>query len=259
VPLDAEIIAYYTSIALDAQDRPTISFYEYTGPRGTDFRVRLRVMKFNGSYWQVQTVDGQNQSGKFNALDIDATGATHLAYANVNGMTAGLRYAYSDGTSWKLDVVESLPAIQNYVGYSACLALDKEGNPHVSYAQYSRPYLVKYATRKNGRWKIEAVDQVAGVGYPDRNGIVLDDAGQPYISYYDAGQRSLKLAHREGEKWKVEAVDTNGVGFTSALVIDRGVIWVGYADESGGGFRVAHRAIDAGGPAENPLSAETQP
>jgi len=243
IPLAAETVAYYTSIALDAQDRPSISFYEYNGPRGTDFRVRLRVVRLNGQYWDVETIDGQNQSGKFNALAIDSQGHRHLAYANVNGETAGLRYAYSDGDSWKPEVVEGLPKSQSYEGYSTCLTVDHDGNPHISYSQYSEPFLIKYAVRKGGHWNIETVDQVAGVGYPDRNAIALDDAGQPYISYFDAGQGVLKLAHREAQKWIVETVDSAGAGFTSSLQIDRGVVWIGYADESGNGFKIARRPL----------------
>jgi len=243
IPLPAEIIAYYTSIVLDGQDKPSISFYEYTGPRGTEFRVRLRVVRFNGEYWDVQTVDGENQSGKFNALAIDAQGHRHLAYANVNGTTAGVRYAYSFGDSWKLETLEGLPDSQSYVGYSVCLVVDKEGNPHISYSQYSKPFLVKYAVRKGGRWRIEIVDQIVHVAYPDRNAIALDDTGQPYISYFDAGQGVLKLAHREAQKWVVETVDDKGAGFTSSMQIDRGVVWIGYADETGNGFKVASRPI----------------
>jgi hypothetical protein len=243
VTLNADIIAYYSSIALDAEDRPSISFYEYTGPKGTDFRVRMRVVKWNGRYWEVETVDGDNQSGKFNSLAIDARGHTHLAYANVNGVTAGMRYGLWDGTSWNLEILEGLPSSQAYLGFSACLTLDKDGNPNISYSQYSAPNLVKYAVRKAGRWQIEVVDQLSKVGYPDRNAIFVDDTGKPYIGYFDSGQGVLKLAHKEGQRWVAEIVDGNGAGFTPSLQIDRGVVWIGYADEAGAGFKVARRAL----------------
>ena len=257
VPLQAEIVAYYTSIALDAQDRPSISFYEYTGPRGSDFRVRMRVVKWNGQVWEVETVDGDNQSGKFNALAIDAQDRAHLAYANVNAMTAGMRYAYWDGKSWKVEVLEGLPTAQTYIGFSVCLALDKNGNPHVSYSTYSAPYLVKYAVRREGRWQIEVVDQIVKVGYPDRNGIFVTDTGQPYISYFDFGQGTLKLAHRQGQKWVAETVDGNGAGFTSSVQIDHDVIWICYADEGNGGFKIAHRTLGASDSTSSGKSLET--
>ena len=66
IPLNAETIGYYTSLVLDADDHPSISFYEYNGPAGTEFRVRMRNVTWNGQYWAARTVDGDNQSGKFN-------------------------------------------------------------------------------------------------------------------------------------------------------------------------------------------------
>lgn len=245
VPLNADTISYYTSIVLDSHDWPIISFYEYNGPKGTDFRVRQRVVRWNGQYWEVQTVDGQNQSGKFNALGIDGKDHVHLAYANVNGMTAGVRYGYWNGSSWKLEIVEGLPSSEAYFGHGLCLVMDKDGNPNISYLRYSEPYSVKYAVRRNGQWHIETVDQLAGVGYPDRNGITLDAAGRPWISYFDAGEGALKLAHREDNRWVTEIVDGNGVGFTSSVQVDQGVIWVAYADERGTGLKVAHRSLES--------------
>lgn len=265
VPLNAETIAYYTSIVLDADDNPSISFYEYDGPRGSDFRVRMRVVTRAAKEWHVRTVDGQNQSGKFNALAVDAEGHMHLGYANVNAGTASVRYGYWDGNSWNLDEVEGLDQDKLfYVGYSVCIALDKEGNPHLSYMNYSSP-AVKYAVRKDGHWQIEVVDRLAKIAYPDRNSIIVNDDGVPYIGYFDAGTGSLKVAHREGQKWVAEVVDTNGSGFASSLQIDRGTIWISYADEANGGIRVARATLAEvrGGPVsklpENEGSDAAQP
>jgi hypothetical protein len=259
VPLSADMVAYYTSIALDANDNPSMSFYEVEGPRGSGFRVRMRVVTWTGKYWQLRTVDGQNQSGKFNALAIDTRGRTHLAYANVNATTAGARYAFWDGNSWNLESVDSRE--QNdmlYVGYGICIAVDKDGNPHMSYMNYSNP-AVKYAVRKDGRWQTQVVDRLAGVGYPDRNSIVVDDQGRPYIAYYDAGAGMLKLAHREGQNWIAEVVDRNGCGFTSSLQVDHGVIWISYADEANNGLKVARRQISNPDPPTSSKPKENDP
>lgn len=245
IPLNSDIVGYYTSIALDSHDRPSISFYEYRGPKGTDIAVRMRIVTWNGEYWQARTVDGQNQSGKFNALAIDAQGHEHLVYANVNALTTGMRYAYWDGVSWRLEIFDG-PELNNggYVGYAANLVLDKEGTPHTTYMNYSTP-AVKYAVRKNGRWQIQTIERLAGVGYPDRNGIAVTESGDPYISYYDAGVGTLRLAHRKGDKWLIESVDRNASGFTSSVQIDRESVWIAYADEGSGGLKVARRPLDA--------------
>jgi hypothetical protein len=244
IPLTSDVVGYYTSIALDANDRPSISFYEYRGPKGTDIAVRMRVVAWDGKHWLVNTIDDQNQSGKFNALAIDSKGHKHLVYANVNALTTGMRYAYWDGKAWLLEIFDGPE--QNalgYVGYAAALALDRDGDPHASYMNYSTP-AVKYAVRKNGRWKVELVERLAGVAYPDRNGITVDDHGDPYMSYYDSGRGTLRLAHLAESKWMVETVDSGACGYTSSVQVDRGSIWISYADEASGGLKVARREVE---------------
>jgi hypothetical protein len=63
---------YYTSIALDPKDNPTISFYDYADP-DNHFILRLRTFSWNGNYWEARTVDPEYGSGKFNSLATDST------------------------------------------------------------------------------------------------------------------------------------------------------------------------------------------
>lgn len=258
IPLNSDVVGYYTSIALDQDEHPHISFYEYRGPKGTDIAVRMRVVAWNGRYWEVRTIDGRNQSGKFNALAMDAHGHAHLIYANVNAITTGMWDAYWNGATWALRNFDG-PELNNggYVGYSVNMALDKDGKPHVTYMNYSVP-AVKYAELADTGWKVETVDLLAGIGYPDRNGITVGPDGSIYLSYYDAGRGDLRLAHREGAKWIVETVDSGTAGFTSSVQVDEQNIWIAYADESGtGGFKIAHRSLAGSVPA--PAQAPSKP
>ena len=243
IPLDSDIIAYYTSIALDASDKPRISFYEYRGAKGSDFHIRLRVVSWNGKYWEVRTVDGSEGSGKFNSMAADSLGRVRLAYANVSALFAGARLATWDGQDWRLEEADGMEANQHQtVGYSMAMALDKDGTPHLSYWNINVP-LIKYATLKNGRWVTEVVDSPGAPAYWDRNSIALDDDGTPYMSYYDLAHGELRLAHKDGQAWKVEVVANRFAGFTSSLQIDHGVIWIAYADEANHALQVARREL----------------
>ena len=42
----------------------------------------------------------------------------------------------------------------------------------------------------------------------------------------------------------METVDTNGVGFTSSVQVDHETIWISYADEANGGFKIARRRLE---------------
>lgn len=241
VPLQSEVVGYYTSIALDQNDRPSITFYEYRGAPSSEHKNRLRNALWNGRAWEIRTIDGEFGSGKFNCIASDPSGHMHVAYANV-GQPAGIRYAYWNGSTWSVNVLEQVQQTQNYVGHSACLTVDKDSNPHLTYMDATNRHL-KYATRKDNRWMTQTVDAMAGQGYPDRNSITLDAMGRPYLGYYDTGRGVLKIAYTDGQRWLSTVVDGNGAGFTSSVQIYDDELWVSYADPSIVGLKVARISL----------------
>jgi hypothetical protein len=120
--------------------------------------------------------------------------------------------------------------------------MDRNDNPCIAYTDVPNR-LVKYAERRNSKWQTGIVDALVNVSYPDRNGLALDDDGNPYISYFDQGAGLLKVAHRENDRWISEIVDQNDAGFTSAIQIHDGTIWLTYADPRGARVKFARRAL----------------
>lgn len=252
VPLPDDVISYYTSIFVDKNDAPTISFYEYEGPRGVGFLLKLRAVTLADGYWQERTIDPAPGSGKFNSIAIGSDGQPQAAYANVKDENASLRYASWDGKTWKKEIIEGQN--QTFYVYSVALALDKQNAPHIAYTDVKAGE-IKYATKRDNRWRIEVADVISKEAYPDRNGITLDDDGNPYISYYDAGAGALKMAHKAGGRWVVETVDSGGAGFTSSIQIRHGQVWIVYADEAQHSLKCARRPI---GPASAAVAPQVQ-
>jgi hypothetical protein len=250
LPVNSQNVNYYQSIAISPDDRPTIAFYEYEGPKGTDIRIRLRAVMWNGKFWELRTIDSDQGSGKFNAMVSDPLGHLHLAYANVSAGTGGIRYAFWNGQSWDLEILEGERQNNGHgVGWSCNVAVDKNNLPHFTYVDET-DRLVKYAVRSGGRWRIQVIDKIAGVAYPDRNSIAIAEDGRPYVGYFDGGSGILQIAHPEGQRWAKETVDSNGSGYTSSMQIDRGVLWISYADTLTGGLKVARRELGTGVAAE---------
>ena len=88
-PANDSVVAYFTSMGLDAADHPSFSYYDYLGPGGADNTLRLRSVMWNGSYWGVHLVDRTRGSGKFNSLAVDSAGHPAIAYANVSWESTG--------------------------------------------------------------------------------------------------------------------------------------------------------------------------
>ena len=239
VEVGAKEVSFYTSITVDQNDHPSMTFYEYFGATGENL-LRLRDVTLNGKYWALRTVDGAPGSGKFNSLATDSAGNPAVAYGNVKYENASLRFAHWNGRSWDRQIIEGEGQPGTSM-WSVRLLMDQD-QPHIAYTDVDKK-LVKYATRVNGKWETEVVDTLAREGYPDRNGIALDDQGNPYISYFDAGVGVLKVAHREDHRWVAEVVDRSFAGFTNSMQIRNGMIWLTYEDEPGRNLKFAYRAL----------------
>jgi hypothetical protein len=242
IPVTSKSVVFYTSIALDINDNPGISYFENESAAGVGV-VRLRVVTWNGSFWELVTVDQTYGSGKFNSIASDSAGRPHIAYGNVIFENSGLRYAHWDGTSWNYEILDGAGG-PGSARWSVAFILDKQDIPHIAYSDVTH-MIVKYATKVAGKWQMEAVDSVGKVAFPDRNGIALDDQGTPYISYYDVRAGVLKVAHRKDQKWYSEVVDSGFAGFTSSLQIYEGTIWLTYASGNGSGLKIAKRRIES--------------
>ncbi|MGA7235524.1 MAG: hypothetical protein WBY44_07585 [Bryobacteraceae bacterium] len=244
----ARVINYYTSIVLDANDYPSISFYEEAG--AGDTCCRLRIVVWNGTFWDLKTIDATHGSGKFNSMAMNSRGHPEIAIGNVEYMTLSLRYARWNGEAWNVEILDNTVSSK----WSVAMVLDKNDSPHIVYTDV-QARMVKYAAKRAGRWEIEAVDSIVRHAYPDRNGIAVDAEGTPYVSYYDAGLGVLKVAHRVKGRWVTEVVDQDYAGYTSSMQIANDTIWLTYGDERGELLRFAHRPIKPPASAMNPEPA----
>jgi hypothetical protein len=232
----ARVINYYTSIVLDANDYPSISFYEEAG--AGEAWGRLRVVVWNGTFWDLKTIDPTHGSGKFNSMVMNSQGRPEIAIGNVEYLNLSLRYARWNGEAWNVEVLEHSVSSK----WSVAMVLDKSDTPHIVYTDVGA-HLIKYVARRAGKWEIQSVDRISREAYPDRNGIAVDADGNPYVSYYDAGTGVLKVAHQVNGRWVAEIVDDGYAGYTSSMQIANDTIWLTYGDERGERLRFAHRPI----------------
>jgi PKD repeat protein len=228
-------VGQYTSLEIDADDRPHISYYSVT-----DSALKYAVL--SGTVWLSETVDAAGSVGLFTSLALDANGRPHISYNDAGNGT--LRYAYYVGIggdcgvthpgAWNCQTVDDT----DYVGQYTSLALDQAGHPHISYYDATNLDL-KYAYFDGTSWNIAIVDGTSDVG--SHTSLALDSSGQSHISYYDGTvvNGDLKYAHQvqagtgncgQSNDWECTLIETAGLhGLHTSIAVDgAGVLHISY-------------------------------
>ncbi len=223
-------VGLYTSLALDAEDRPHILHFDLT-------RRAIRYAGWEGDRWQFAEVDRAGRVGEYTSLARDAAGILHVSYYDVDG--GHLKHAHRAGAGWSSETVDDAPG----AGLYTSLALDGNGAGHISY-QDGYALALKYAFQTPTGWQTVTVDADGEVGA--HTSIAVDAAGRPHISYYDATAQAVKHAARGETGWTVETVERVGPPTATALAVDAtGAVHVAYcAGETAG---VLHYAVRSGG------------
>ena len=200
---DGYYIGRYTSLALDSDGNPHIS---YTG--GSQLKYAYKA----AGEWHIEIVSAEFPSygASYTSLALDNDDLPHISFFGENGT---LRYATYDGSAWDVNII---PDTGYYAGRYNSLVLDEAGFAHIG---YSGPGAA-YAYQDNSGWHVQIVDDT--VGYEVFTSLSLDLEGNPHISYYDENNKDLKLADFNGESWAIQTVQSeNDTGMWTSLALNQ--------------------------------------
>jgi hypothetical protein len=228
-----------SSLALDSKDKPHIGYID---------NYRGNFMKYaflNGSSWEIHALSERGRGGYSTSLALDSNDKVHISHGDYNYHV--LKYVFVDPEflppptpvpdpvpptrpdpfttpASPAGIIKTIDSSGNVGKYSS-LALDAEGNPHISYHDVTNNDL-KYAYCNGSTWHVETVDYSTWLGL--YTSIALDPNGNPCISYYDNWDSDLKYAAWNGSAWNIQLVDTAGGSFTSLAINSDGTPHISY-------------------------------
>ncbi len=198
-------VGWYTSIALDVNGNPHISYFDNDNDD-------LKYAKKIGASWSIETVDTTGDCGHYTSISLDADGNPHISY--FDDTNDNLKYAKKTGATWSIENVDTT----GVVGLYTSIAVDANGNPHISYYNNSGGDL-RCAKKTGATWNIESVDTAGNVGR--YTSIALDANGNTHISYFDNTNLDLRYAQKVGNYWYKDTVDASGnVGWYTSITVD---------------------------------------
>lgn len=190
----------YLSLAVDSQGHPHISCVD-------KWEDGLHYDYWDGKAWHGQIIDPARVD-YYNSIRLDANDHPRISYYlyhNQEGhYVLHLKYAYSDGQKWFIQTVD-----RHYgTGKFNSLALDREGNPHIAYANVGKGDLL-YAHWNGTEWKYGDADSrsLTGTYVGEGNSIDVDQAGDPHMASFDVVKKAVRYAYWDGKQWKAETVD----------------------------------------------------
>ncbi len=84
-------VGYFPSLALDSSGYPHISYLGRDYSDGDDLKEYLKYAVWNGSSWDIETVDSTGHVGRHTSLALDSSGYFHISYYDATNKD--LKYA----------------------------------------------------------------------------------------------------------------------------------------------------------------------
>jgi len=220
-------VGVFASIAVDSNDRPHISYHDFT-------HHTLKYAKYNPSteVWQISTLDNNGDTGWWTSIAIDSNDAVYISYYNNSG--GNLRMAKNPGGGWSLSTIYS----NDDVGMYSSIDVDKNDRPGISFFNVTTGSLEFTYHDANG-WNRSFIARIADVGLS--TSLALDSLGVPYMSYFDDTVDQLKYARAIGTSWfNTVVTSTIQAGAFSSIKIGKdGIPRIAYYDMEHGNLEYA--------------------
>jgi hypothetical protein len=227
-------------LALDSTGNPAIAYItdvQHNNPDGTvGLRAVLKYASWNGSSWDIQTIDAEGNFGPFSSiyLALEKNNNPTIMYAtetdyqlpppNGGGFAlSSVKFATWNGSAWNIQT-----AFNDLSSYGN-MVLDSKGYPHFLYRQNypitsSANSTLSYTSWNGSVWNSLAVVSNASLGGFGAGFLALDSYDYPHIDYINDtspyGDRPrLVYAGWTGSEWDFQIVGPNSLAIYAGPIL----------------------------------------
>jgi hypothetical protein len=182
---DSCLIGYYTSLTVDVTGYDNVLFYDGCAI-AEELQVTRLDLDLNSIVWS-GTVD---PDGYHSDTALKHSGDLCVAYQQGVGANLGYGCSVDGGNTWSLETVES----SGSTGAYAALAFNSLDEPYIAY--YNESTGEVWVSHHDGSsWWSSAISSVGSYGtLGDPISIAVDGADGVHVTWYDAGDASLRYA-----------------------------------------------------------------
>jgi hypothetical protein len=184
------IVGYFSSLALDIGNNPTVSFWDRTNG---DLNV-LRCSNASCSMSNTITIpDSAGNVGMYTSLKLDANSNPVISY--YDSTNGDLKVLHCGSTTCGINST-TVADKTSQVGQFSAIKLDSQGNPIVSYWDETNGDLKVLHCGDNTCNKNNVITSAYTPGNTGWDtSLVIDGNGNPVISFYDFTNSVMKLLH----------------------------------------------------------------
>lgn len=197
-------------LAIGPDDVPHIAFHDHQDTRFDSAKGDAVHAFLEGDVWKLEIAADDGHDGWDNRIIVDSQNVVHMTGIDPQEFNGdGVEYyrRNADG-SW---TVEDIGSGKLTYQFATSLALDPDGNPHVTFFNQPEKDLALSSRDASGNWTVTTVDESGDTGLFAQ--ILIDDSGRFHISYGSQPRPSaltIKYATRgAGETdWTITEIDT---------------------------------------------------
>lgn len=250
-------------IAIGSDDVPHIVYHDHQDSSFQPDKGDAILSSLENGEWKFEKLFDQGHDGWDTRITVDSEGGVHISAIDpIDFGGGGVEYYHKDDSGeWIVEDIGSGPLTYKY---ATSVAVDPQGNPHITYFDQDNQTLA-LASRDDLGWSISVVDSESDAGL--FSSLIIDSDGGYHVSYLlrqspTSGVVRYATKGADETDWEIRDLgnlDKLTFGFVGArhitsLALDsEGNPWIAYSDEEkimlsvwDGSAWQSQTAVDAG-------------